>query len=51
MENVDVQLVSGMVVMDLDVVKVEGIELANVDVVALVMEVIDHGDWKWNLDL
>ena len=47
----DVKLVGDMVVMYLDVIRVKVVELVNVDMVVLVMEVIDHGDWKWNLDL
>ena len=48
-ENVNVQLVGGVVVVDLDVIKVKVVEMVNVDMVVLVMSVADHGSWKWIL--
>ena len=48
-ENVNVQLVGGVVVVDLDVIKVKVVEMVNVDMVVLVMSVAGHGSWKWIL--
>ena len=42
----DVQLVGGVVVMDQVVITLNVVELVNVEMVVLVVEVIDHGDWK-----
>ena len=47
--NVNVQLVGGVVVVDLDVIKVKVVKMVNVDMVVLVMSVADHGSWKWIL--
>ena len=48
-ENVNVQLVGGVVVVDLDVIKVKVVKMVNVDMVVVVMSVADHGSWKWIL--
>ena len=45
-EDVDVQLVGGVVVMDPDVIASNVVELVNVEMVVLVMEVVDQCDWK-----
>ena len=45
-EDVDVQLVGGVVVMDPDVITLTVVELVNVEMVVLVMEVVDQCDWK-----
>ena len=45
-EDVDVQLVGGVVVVDPVVITLNVVELVNVEMVVLVVEVIDHGDWK-----
>ena len=47
--NVDVQLVGGMVVVNLDVIEMKVVELVNVNMVVPAMEVIDHGSLKWIL--
>ena len=46
MEDVDVQLVGGVVVMDQVVITLNVVELVNVEMVVLVMEVVDQCDWK-----
>ena len=45
-ENVNVQLVGGVVVMDPVVITLNVVELVNVEMVVLVMEVVDQCDWK-----
>ena len=45
-EDVDVQLVGGVVVMDQVVITLNVVELVNVEMVVLVMEVVDQCDWK-----
>ena len=45
-EDVDVQLVGGVVVMDPVVITLNVVELVNVEMVVLVMEVVDQCDWK-----
>ena len=45
-EDVDVQLVGGVVVMDPDVIASNVVELVNVEMVVLVMEVVDQCGWK-----
>ena len=48
-ENVNVQLVGGVIVMNLDIVNVEVVKMVSVDMVGLVMKVVDHGSWEWVL--